>query len=125
MEGQKEEKALDQAAAAAGGVRAAQLENTGNTLHNSTRALSKELETVKNRQAVVAALSTFQLLMLIRYMVVKIVIYIVRTVKKHNARRNEEEFLLMESRRASRRLKRRSDAARAKDRSSPTAPTQQ
>jgi hypothetical protein len=58
--------------------------------------------------------------MFITYMVVKIVIYIVRTNKKHNARRNKEELELM----ASRKAKRRSAAARAKDRSSPTAPTQ-
>ena len=95
------------------------------TVHNATRALSKELETVKNRQAVAAALSTFQLFMFITYMVVKIVLYIIQAVKKHNARRIEEELELMESRLASRKAKRRSAAARAKDRSSPTSPTQQ
>jgi hypothetical protein len=82
-------------------------------VHNATRALSQELETVKNRKAVAAALSTFQLFMFITYMVVKIIIFSIKTVKKHNARRNKEELQLMESR-----------LARAKDSSSPTAPFQ-
>ena len=45
-----------------------------NTVHNSTRTLSEELETVKNRQTVTAAISTFQLLLYLAYLGVKIVL---------------------------------------------------
>ena len=95
------------------------------TVHNATRALFEELETVKNRQAVAAALSTFQLLLFLAYLGVKIVLYTIKAVKKHQARRNKEDLELMESRLASRKAKRRSGASRAKGKSSPASPTQE
>ena len=75
-------------------------------MHNTTRALSKELETVKNRQVVAAANITSQLLLFRVYLGVKIVLYKIKAFKKHQARRNKEELELMESRLASRKAKR-------------------
>ena len=83
------------------------------------------METVKNREAVAAALSTFQLLLFLAYLGVKIVRYIVKAVKKHNARKNKEEIELMESRLAIRKAKHRTAASRAKGRSSPASPPQE
>ena len=62
------------------------------------------------------ALSTFQLVLVLVYLGVKIVLYTIKAVKKHQARRNEEELVLMESRLASRKVKCRSAASRAKAR---------
>ena len=67
-------------------------------LYNVTHSLSKALETVNNRQAVAAALITFQLLLFLAYLGVKIVFYIVKVVKKHQAKRNKEELGLMDQR---------------------------
>ena len=53
----------------------------------------------------------------------KIVVYMIKKCKKHQARRNEEELQLMESRLASRKVKRRTAVSRAKGRSSPASPS--
>ena len=65
---------------------------------------------IKTRQAYAAALSTLQLLIVITYLIVKIIIFIVKTVRKHNANRHEEELELMESCLASGKVKSRSAA---------------
>ena len=80
---------------------------------------------MKNRQAVAAALSTFQLLLFLAYLGVKIVLYIEKCVEKHQAAALEANLLEMESRLVSRKGKKRSAASRAKGRSSPASPTQE
>ena len=57
------------------------------TVHNATCHLSEEIEVLKGRQAITAALSTRQLFIFLTYLAVKIIIYSVMTVTKHNARR--------------------------------------
>ena len=54
------------------------------------------------------AISTFQLVLFLAYLGVKIVLYTIKAVKKHQARRNEEELELMENQLASRKAKPRS-----------------
>ena len=97
------------------------------TVHNATRHLSEEIQVLKGRQAIAAAISTAQLFIFLSYLAVKIIIYSIKTVKKHNTRRHEEELELMENRLASRKAKRRSAAKHrtGQDSSPPPAPTQQ
>ena len=97
------------------------------TVHNATRHLSEEIQVLKGRQAIAAAISTAQLFIFLTYLAVKIIIYSIKTVKKHNDRRHEEELELMENRLASRKAKRRSAAKHrtGQDSSPPPAPTQQ
>ena len=96
------------------------------TLHNATRHLSQEIDMIKTRQAYAAALGTLQLLFVITYLIVKIIIFVVKTVRKHNAKRHKEELELMESRLASRKEKRRSAPKHrsGEEGSPPPAPTQ-
>ena len=81
---------------------------------------------IKTRQDYAAALGTLQLLFVITYLIMKIIIFVVKTVRKHNAKRHEEELKLMESRLASRKAKRRSAAKHrsGEEGSPPPAPTQ-
>ena len=130
---EEQEETLKEVVAAAEGVRA-QLEKLLvdiAELVNVTRgqhALELEnTDVLKGRQAIAAALSTFQLFIFLTYLAVKIIIYSIKAVKKHNDRRHEEELELMENRLASRKAKRRSAAKHrtGQDSSPPPAPTQQ
>ena len=130
---EEQEETLKEVVTAAEGVRA-QLEKLLvdiAELVNVTRGQhALELENtdgLKGRQAIAAALSTFQLFIFLTYLAVKIIIYSIKTVKKHNTRRHEEELELMENRLASRKAKRRSAAKHrtGQDSSPPPAPTQQ
>ena len=130
---EEQEETLKEVVAAAEGVRA-QLEKLLvdiAELVNVTRGQhALELENtdgLKGRQAIAAALSTFQLFIFLTYLAVKIIIYSIKAVKKHNDRRHEEELELMENRLASRKAKRRSAAKHrtGQDSSPPPAPTQQ
>ena len=97
------------------------------TVHNATRHLTEEIQVLKGRQAIEAAISTAKLFIFLAYLTVKIIIYSIKTVKKHNDRRHKEELKLMENRLASRKAKRRSAAKHrtGQDSSPPPAPTQQ
>ena len=97
------------------------------TVHNATRYLTEEIQVLKGRQAIAAAISTAQLFIFLTYLAVKIIIYSIKTVKKHNNRRHEEELELMENHLASRKAKRRSAARHRAGQycSPPPAPTQQ
>ena len=75
---------------------------------NATRAISEELDIVKNRQAVSAAISVFQLLLFLSYLGTQIVLYTVKKCRKHHAKLAEEEIELMESRLAKRKASRKS-----------------
>ena len=96
------------------------------TLHNVTCHLSQESDLIKTRQAYAGALGTLQLLFFITYLIMKIIIFVVKTVRKHNAKRHEEELELMESCLASRKAKSRAEARpRTGEKGSPPpAPTQ-
>ena len=83
-------------------------------VHNATRALSAELDTVKNRQAVAAAVSTFQLLLFLAYLGVKIVFYTIGKCKRHQEKLAEEDLKLIETRLQERKSKRRAAASRTK-----------
>ena len=75
---------------------------------NATRAISEELDIVKNRQAVSAAISVFQLLLFLSYLGTHIVLYTVKKCRRHHAKLAEEEIKLMESRLAKRKASRKS-----------------
>ena len=75
---------------------------------NATRAISEELDIVKNRQAVSAAISVFQLLLFLSYLGTQIVLYTVKKCRKHHAKLAEVEIELMESRLAKRKASRKS-----------------
>ena len=62
------------------------------TVHNATRAISEELDIVKSRQAVTAAISVFQLLLFLSYLGTQIALYTVKKCRKHHARLAEEEI---------------------------------
>ena len=81
-------------------------------VHNASRSILEELHIVRNQQAVLAALSAFQLFLFLTYLVVQVVLYAVKKCKKHQERQVEEEVELMESRLMQRKSKRRAAAAR-------------
>ena len=94
------------------------------TVHNATRALETESETVENRQAVAELLVHFSCSC--SWLVPgKIVLYIKKCMEKHRAAALEADLLEMESWLPSRKAKKRSAASRAKGRSSPASPTQE
>ena len=96
------------------------------TLHNVTCHLSQEIDMIKTRQAYAGALGTLQLLFVITYLIVKIIIFVVKTIRKHITKRHKEELELMESRLASRKAKHRAAARprRGEKGSPPPAPPQ-
>ena len=83
-------------------------------VHNATRAISAELDTVKNRQAAHGLLGTLQLLLFLAYLGVKIVFYTIGKCKKHHEKLAEEELELIETRLQERKSKRRAAASRTK-----------
>ena len=86
--------------------------DTVKAVHNAPRTNSEELDIVKKRQAVAAAISALQFLLFLLYMGVKKAIYTVKKCRKHHARLAEEEIELIESRLENRKAKRRAQAAR-------------
>ena len=79
---------------------------------NVKAQISEELDVLRGRQAVAAALSAFQLFLFILYIVVQIVVYTVKKCKKHCKRQVEEEVELVESHLMQRKTARRAAAAR-------------
>ena len=82
--------------------------------HNATRAISEELDTVKNRQVFAGLIATLQLVLFIVYLGVKIVFYTIDKCKKHHEKLAEEELELIETRLQEQRSKRRAAASRTK-----------
>ena len=114
LAGQEEEETLHQAAAAAGGVRAAQLERLleitelANVTGRQNVLLHEDINVVKGWLAIAAIFSSVYMILSSLYMIVYMIVYIKKCVKKHQERLTEKEFELMESRLASRKAKRRS-----------------
>ena len=72
------------------------------------------MDTVKNRQAVAAAVSTFHLLLFLAYLGVKIVVYTIGKCKRHQEKLVEEELELMETQLQESKTKRIAAASRTK-----------
>ena len=129
---EEQEATLKEVVAAAGGVRAqlekfmVDIEELVNVTSRQHVLEQKNTDGLKGRIAIAAILSTFQLFIFLTYMVTQIIIYAVKTVKKHNARRHKEELELIKNRLASRKAKHRSAAKHrtGRDSSPPQAPTQ-
>ena len=89
-------------------------------VQNTTSEILVELDTLKGRQVVSAALQVVQFLLFAGYLLTLTILYIVKKCKRHHARQVEEEVKLMEQKLQERKAKRRSAAARAKSGPSPT-----
>ena len=88
---------------------------------NATSQLLTELDTLKGRQAVSAAVQASQVLMFVVYLLTTISIYAVKRCQKVREKSQRKEFELLEKKLLSNKAKRR--AAAAKEKSAP-APTQ-
>ena len=127
---EEQEATLKEVLAAAGGVRA-QLEkllvDIAELVNVKSRQHLLKLENtdgIKGRLAIATILSFTQLVKVVGCFIVIGVLYIKMCVRLQQERLQQEELELMESRLTSKKAKRRSAAARAKDSSSPPAPTQ-
>ena len=89
-------------------------------VHNATRAISEELDTLKGRQAASAALQVAMFFLFVGYLLTLSVLYAVKKCKKHRKRQAEEEVELMEQKLQERKAKRRAAASRAKGGPLPT-----
>ena len=89
-------------------------------VHNTTRQLRGELDTLKGRQAASAALQVAQFFLFAGYLLTLTILYIKKCVEKHQVAALETNLQEMESRLQERKAKRRSAAARAKIGPSPT-----
>ena len=97
------------------------LEIVGAT-QNATSQLLTELDTLRGRQAVSAAVQASQVLMLVVYLLTTISIYVVKRCRKVREKSQRKEFELLEKQLRSSKAKRR--AAAAKEKSAP-APSQE
>ena len=80
------------------------------TVHNATRAISEELDTLKGQQAASAALQVAQFFLFVSYLLTLSVLYVVKKCKKHRKRQVEEEVELMEQKLQERKAKRKAAA---------------
>ena len=83
-----------------------------NEFNQTLNHLLEENETLRKRQAAVAAISVSQLLIVIIYLLVIGVSYLVKRCKKHQEKLAEEELELIETRLQERKSKRRAAASR-------------
>ena len=81
---------------------------------NATSQLLAELDTLRGRQAVSAAVQVGQVLMFIGYLLTISVVYMVKHCQKHRERLANQEFELIEQKLQARKAKRRAAAAKAK-----------
>ena len=88
---------------------------------NATSQLLTELDTLRGRQAVSAAVQASQVLMFVVYLLTTISIYVVKRCRKVREKSQRKEFELLEKKLLSNKAKRR--AAAAKEKSAP-APSQ-
>ena len=88
---------------------------------NATNQLLTELDTLRGRQAVSAAVQVSQVLMFVVYLLTTISIYVVKRCRKVREKSQRKEFELLEKKLLSNKAKRR--AAAAKEKSAP-APSQ-
>ena len=114
--------------AAAEGVRA-QLEKLlvdfaelGNVTvgQNATSQLLAELQTLRGRQAVSAAVQVSQVLMFVGYLLTIFIVYMVKRCQKARERKQNQEFELIEQKLQANKAKRRAAAASAKSAPGPS-----
>ena len=119
---EEQEETLKEVVAAAEGVRAqlekllmdiAELVNVTRG-QNATSQLLADLETLRGRQAVSAAVQVGQVLMFIGYLLTISVVYMVKQFKAARELRANQEFELIEQKLQARKAKRRAAAAKAK-----------
>ena len=124
----EEEETLKEVVAAAEGVRAqlekllvdiAELVNMTRG-QNATSQLLAELETLRGRQAVSAAVLVGQVLMFIGYLLTIFIVYMVKHCQKARERKQNQEFELIEQKLQARKAKRRAAAASAKSAPGPS-----
>ena len=84
---------------------------------NATSQLLTELDTLRGRQAVAAAVQVSQVLMFVVYLLTTISIYVVKRCRKVREKSQRKEFELLEKKLLSNKAKRR--AAAAKEKSAP------
>ena len=87
---------------------------------NATSQLLAELETLRGRQAVSAAVQVGQVLMFIAYLLTISVVYMVKHCQKARERKQNQEFELIEHKLQARKAKRRAAAASAKSAPGPS-----
>ena len=81
---------------------------------NATSQLLADLETLRGRQAVSAAVQVGQVLMFIGYLLTISVVYMVKHCQKARERKQNQEFELIEQKLQARKAKRRAAAAKTK-----------
>ena len=81
---------------------------------NATSQLLTELDTLKGRQAVSAAVQASQVLMFVAYLLTIISIYVVKRCQKVREKSQRREFELLEKKLLSNKAKRRAAAAKEK-----------
>ena len=87
---------------------------------NATSQLLAELDTLRGRQAVSAAVQVGQVLMFIGYLLTISVVYMVKHCQKARERKQNQEFELIEQKLQARKAKRRAAAASAKSAPGPS-----
>ena len=81
---------------------------------NATSQLLAELQTLRGRQAVSAAVQVSQVLMFVGYLLTIFIVYMVKRCQKARERKQNQEFELLEQKLQANKAKRRADAASAK-----------
>jgi len=87
---------------------------------NATSQLLTELDTLKGRQAVSAAVQASQVFLFVVYLLTIISIYVVKRCKKVREKSQRKEFELLEKKLLSNKAKRRAAAAREKSAPAPS-----
>ena len=87
---------------------------------NATSQLLAELDTLRGRQAVSAAVQVGQVLMFVAYLLTTISIYFVKRCQKVREKTQRKEFELLEKKLLSNKAKRRAAAAKAKSAPAPS-----
>ena len=124
----EQDETLKEVVAAAEGVRAqlekllvdfAELVNV-TVGQNATSQLLAELDTLRGRQAVSAAVQVCQVLMFVAYLLTILTIYFVKRCQKVREKSQRKEFELLEKKLLSNKAKRRAAAAKAKSAPAPS-----
>ena len=87
---------------------------------NATSQLLAELDTLRGRQAVSAAVQVCQVLMFVAYLLTILTIYFVKRCQKVREKSQRKEFELLEKKLLSNKAKRRAAAAKAKSAPAPS-----
>ena len=124
----EQEVTLKEVVAAAVGVRAqlekllvdfAELVNV-TVGQNATSQLLAEMQTLRGRQAVSAAVQVSQVLMFVGYLLTIFIVYMVKRCQKASERKQNQEFELIEQKLQANKAKRRAAAASAKSAPGPS-----